>query len=67
MGSSPMSGIIRDVAQLVGRVIWDHEVAGSNPVIPVYFRPSRGHIVEALEADMDLFRASPLSVYNLPV
>ena len=24
----------RDVAQLVARVVWDHDVAGSNPVIP---------------------------------
>ena len=26
--------IHRDVAQLVARVVWDHDVAGSNPVIP---------------------------------
>ena len=24
----------RDVAQLVARVLWEHDVAGSNPVIP---------------------------------
>ena len=27
----------RDVAQLVARVVWDHDVAGSNPVIPTTF------------------------------
>ena len=27
----------RDVAQLVARVVWDHDVAGSNPVIPTKF------------------------------
>ena len=26
--------IFRDVAQLVARVLWEHDVAGSNPVIP---------------------------------
>ena len=26
--------ILRDVAQLVARVLWEHDVAGSNPVIP---------------------------------
>ena len=26
--------IYRDVAQLVARVLWEHDVAGSNPVIP---------------------------------
>ena len=26
--------IHRDVAHLVARVVWDHDVAGSNPVIP---------------------------------
>ena len=26
--------MIRDVAQLVARVLWEHDVAGSNPVIP---------------------------------
>ena len=26
--------LYRDVAQLVARVIWDHEAAGSRPVIP---------------------------------
>ena len=25
---------LRDVAQLVARMVWDHDVAGSNPVIP---------------------------------
>ena len=27
----------RGVAQLVARVVWDHEVAGSNPVTPTIF------------------------------
>ena len=26
--------LYRDVAQLVARVLWEHDVAGSNPVIP---------------------------------
>ena len=26
--------LFRDVAQLVARVLWEHDVAGSNPVIP---------------------------------
>ena len=26
--------MFRDVAQLVARVLWEHDVAGSNPVIP---------------------------------
>ena len=26
--------VFRDVAQLVARVLWEHDVAGSNPVIP---------------------------------
>ena len=25
----------RDVAQLVARLVWDQDVAGSNPVIPI--------------------------------
>ena len=29
----------RDVAQLVARVVWDHDVAGSNPVIPTIKKP----------------------------
>ena len=29
--------ILRDVAQLVARVLWEHDVAGSNPVIPTKF------------------------------
>ena len=36
----------RDVAQLVARVVWDHDVAGSNPVIPTKKRQT------------DLFRLS---------
>lgn len=28
---------IRNVAQLVARLVWDQNVAGSNPVIPTYF------------------------------
>ena len=28
----------RDVAQLVARVLWEHDVAGSNPVIPTIGR-----------------------------
>ncbi len=27
----------RDVAQVVARVVRDHEAAGSNPVIPIFF------------------------------
>ena len=27
--------IYRDIAQMVARVIWDHEVVGSNPTIPI--------------------------------
>ena len=30
--------ILRDVAQLVARVLWEHDVAGSNPVIPTKTR-----------------------------
>lgn len=26
---------LRDVAQLVARLVWDQDVAGSNPVIPI--------------------------------
>ena len=26
---------LRDVAQLVARLVWDQNVAGSNPVIPI--------------------------------
>ena len=29
--------IHRDVAQLVARLVWDQDVAGSNPVIPTNF------------------------------
>ena len=29
--------IQRDVAQLVARLVWDQDVAGSNPVIPTKF------------------------------
>ena len=31
----------RGVAQLVARVVWDHEVAGSNPVTPTIFLSAR--------------------------
>ena len=31
--------ILRDVAQLVARVLWEHDVAGSNPVIPTKNQP----------------------------
>ena len=27
--------MLRDVAQLVARLVWDQNVAGSNPVIPI--------------------------------
>ena len=27
--------IYRDIAQMVARVIWDHEVVGSSPTIPI--------------------------------
>ena len=33
-GLRNQSLIFRDVAQLVARVLWEHDVAGSNPVIP---------------------------------
>ena len=29
----------RDVAQLVARLVWDQDVAGSNPVIPTISQP----------------------------
>ena len=29
-----ITNLYRDVAQLVARVLWEHDVAGSNPVIP---------------------------------
>ena len=29
----------RDVAQLVARLVWDQDVAGSNPVIPTKNQP----------------------------
>ena len=31
---SKFNNFFRDVAQLVARVLWEHDVAGSNPVIP---------------------------------
>ena len=31
--------ILRDVAQLVARLVWDQDVAGSNPVIPTKKAP----------------------------
>lgn len=34
VGSNPTPATHRDVAQLGACVIWDHEVAGSSPVIP---------------------------------
>ena len=34
VGSNPTPATHRDVAQVVARVIWDHEAAGSSPVIP---------------------------------
>ena len=34
VGSNPTPATYRDVAQVVARVIWDHEAAGSSPVIP---------------------------------
>ena len=38
VGSSSLSlPIFRDVAQLVARLVWDQDVAGSNPVIPTNF------------------------------
>ena len=37
VGSSSLSlSTFRDVAQLVARLVWDQDVAGSNPVIPTY-------------------------------
>ena len=35
VGSNPTPATHRDVAQVVARVIWDHEAAGSSPVIPI--------------------------------
>ena len=35
VGSNPTPAIHRDVAQVVARVVWDHEAAGSSPVIPI--------------------------------
>ena len=36
VGSSSLSlPTLRDVAQLVARLVWDQDVAGSNPVIPI--------------------------------
>lgn len=32
--SNLLMALYRDVAQLVAHVIWDHEAAGSRPVIP---------------------------------
>lgn len=34
VGSNPTPATHRDVAQVVARVIWDHEAVGSSPVIP---------------------------------
>ena len=31
----------RDVAQLVARLVWDQDVAGSNPVIPIKNKNAR--------------------------
>ena len=38
-GSRPLN---RDVAQMVARLVWDQDVAGSNPVIPT---KSRGAVL----------------------
>ena len=32
--SDIFTNTLRDVAQLVARLVWDQDVAGSNPVIP---------------------------------
>ena len=32
-----LSKHIRDVAQLVARLVWDQNVAGSNPAIPILY------------------------------
>ena len=32
----------RGVAQLVERVVWDHQAAGSNPVTPTSLLPASG-------------------------
>ena len=32
--SDIFTSTLRDVAQLVARLVWDQDVAGSNPVIP---------------------------------
>ena len=37
--AEPIEKQNRDVAQLVARVVWDHDVAGSNPVIPTKNQP----------------------------
>ena len=33
----------REVVQVVERVLWEHEVAGSNPVFPTNFCSARSH------------------------
>lgn len=35
VGSNPAPATHRDVAQVVARVVWDREAAGSSPVIPI--------------------------------
>ena len=48
--------MLRDVAQLVARVLWEHDVAGSNPVIPTKKPMERlvlsiGFLIEITDAE----------------
>ena len=52
----------RGVAQMVARMVWDHEVAGSRPVTPTKQNAEVAQLVERHLAKVDV--ASPSLVYR---
>ena len=46
--------VFRGVAQLVARLVWDQEVAGSNPVAPIFIVPLAQRIERQPSKNMDI-------------
>ena len=50
----------RGVAQMVARMVWDHEVAGSRPVTPTKQNAEVAQLVERHLAKVDVAGSSPV-------
>lgn len=51
-------GLFRDMVQLVARVLWEHEVVGSNPAIPTQWVVSS--MVEQEAVNFEVIGSSPI-------